>query len=100
MGKFYTKGVREERFKNLLIEARKRGFNARVHDTDPLKKENITYKCAKGGQDCILYFMPHEYFRCNTLTDGKGGYILHEGKWAENTTPSFIRSEKMKQLLK
>ncbi len=89
------------RFEGLLDEARARGFKPTVRDGETLSKyhKHITYKCAKSNRDCILYFMPGERLSGDSLTDGKGGYIRYEGKWAENTTPSFVRNKKMKQIL-
>ncbi len=71
-------------------------------DGQECERSITTYNCAKSKKDCKLYFMPTEYiYNSNhkgALTDGKGGYIYYNGEWAENTTPSFIRDQKLKEL--
>jgi hypothetical protein len=101
----------------LLMEAVKRGFNPSIGPYTIYLPENyphVTYKCAQKGHKCKLFYLPKKVIPKGTpqggeepgeepgqsLTDGYGGYILYKGKWAENTTPSFVRKQKLDKLLK
>jgi hypothetical protein len=99
----------------LLEEAKKRGFlegdtikdgvSEKYYDKN--HRPITTYKCAKSGKDCTFYFFPSEIHMVSkslgggvSLTDGKGGYIYYGGKWAENTTKSWLREQSIEKILK
>ena len=70
----------QEILSDLLEEALTLGF---TNDY----KNPITYLCAETGKECKQYSLPKEWinneYHKDALTDGKGGWIRYNGKWAK-----------------
>lgn len=68
-------------------EARNRGFIEARLVKNSIPQSRVTYKCARTGKVAKFMQMPDRVLHTDevevALTDGCGGYIYWEGKWAE-----------------
>ena len=94
-----------EKLKSLLEEAHEYGFRKKKGEKDGrVRAIESNYLCAESGKPCIFHYLPTEYIYGGdvkgALTDGHGGWIYYEGKWAENVSDWFIREQIQKNRTK